>query len=195
MVWHVKSLRWGLAAVALASWGCQAEVEPLIIESDIVVTVPEAGTEAAQERLRELLVKGTQPGTMEPFERREVEELVLGLMAPTRGSLSGHRWVVKYLDMPGVDFVSAELMRGEGTADRRVWMQLLPMKGKPLSGFEAGDLEPVAGYQARGMLDHHLFVRVGDFDLRIVADKPETRDDVYLRQILLGCRLDEIAAL
>lgn len=195
MIWHRESSGWGLAVLALASWGCQADVEPLVIESEIVVAVPMAGTPAAHQRLQELLRKGTQPGTMEPVERREVEELVLGLMPATEGTLSGHRWEIKYLDMPGVDFVSAELMRGEGTADRRVWMQLLPMKDKPLSGFEPGDLEPVAGYRARGMLDHHLFVRVGDFDLRIVADKPETRDDAYLRQILLGCRLDEIASL
>lgn len=195
MIWSGRNSRCVLAALALASWGCQTEEEPLIVESDIVVTVPAAGTAAAHDRLQELLHKGTRPGTMEPVERREVEELVLGLMSPTEGILSGHRWEIKYLDMPGVDFVSAELMRGEGTADRRVWMQLLPMKGKPLSGFEPGDLEPVAGYSARGMVDHHLFVRVGDFDLRIVADKPETRDDAYLRQILLGCRLDDIAAL
>ena len=183
------------ALAVLAGWSCRSEDGPLIFESDLVVTVPVVGSTEAQGLLRDLLEKGSHPGEMEPVERRQVEELVRDLMAPTEGSLSGHRWEIKYLDMPGVDFVSAELMRDEGPPDRQLWIQLLPMKGKPLSGFEPGDLEPVGPYRARGQAAHHLFVRVGDYDVRIVADKEETRDDELLRAVLLGSRLDLIGEL
>ena len=191
-------LRIGCVGLGFGLWilGCgdgKPAVEPK--EADLQVVVPAVGTPEALEVLRKHLEKGAQPGTMEPFERREVEELVRALMPRNDGDLIGHRWDVKYMDMPGVDFVSIELMRGDGFGGRQVWMQLLPMGDKPLSGFEPGDLEPVGTYRARGLAGHHLFVRLGQYDLRIVTDFPDIHDDAYLRNLLLGCRLDDIAAL
>ncbi len=174
--------------------GCAAEEEPIVFESDLEVSVPEVGTDEAQQLLRRLLTKGSQPGSMEPIERRQVEELVRALLPPTQGRLAGHWWEVKYLDLPGVDFVSAELMKGDWT-DRQLWIQILPMGDKPLAGFEPGDLEPVGPYRARGLAGHHLFVRVGRFDVRIAADQAAARDDAWLREILAATRLDLIEAL
>jgi hypothetical protein len=147
-------------------------------------------------RLSELLRRGAQPGELTGAEREEIEALVLAMLPPAAGPLAGHRWRVAYDDLPLGDFVSVDLLRGDddATAARPVWVHLV-WRGE-LSEQERGRFgKRVGDWPARGVDDHHLFVRAGSLELRAVADSPEYRDPARLRAFVESFDLDTLARL
>lgn len=155
-----------------------------------------AGGDEPRERLSELLRRGAQPGALRVEEREEIEELVLGLLPATEGALAGHRWRIAYDDLPVGDFLSIDLVAGEddATATRPVWLHLV-WRGALGEAERAAYSKAVGRWPARGVDDHHLFVRAGNVELRAVADSPEYRDPARLRAFVESFDLDALAAL
>lgn len=170
-------------AAALASSGCRGD-KP----KDTGATGPAA-------RLSELLRKGSRPGELTAAEREEAERLLLAALPKLSGPLAAYRWRVAYDDLPEADFVSIDLMQGDGeAAPRAVWFHLF-WRG-PLGAAER-DAWPLrlGSFPARGVEGHHLFVRLGSIELRAVADAKEYRDRERLRSAIERIDLDALARL
>jgi hypothetical protein len=153
------------------------------------------GPEDPRERLSDLLRRGAQPGELALAEREEIETLVAALLPPTTGALAGHHWRVAYDDLPLGDFLSIDLLRGEGTAaERPVWLHLV-WRGELSEADRSRFVKTVGRWPARGVDDHHLFVRAGAIELRVVADSDEFRDAARLRALVESFDLDALARL
>lgn len=155
-----------------------------------------------EERLGQLLRRGAEPGELTVAEREEVERLLVPLLPATEGRLEGHSWRVAYDDLPAGDFVSIDLLRAEepsDTAPRAMWFHLF-WRGAPQAPETAG-AEPASWskqlgrWPARGVEDHHLFVRVGGVELRAVAEAEEFRDAERIRETVEAFDLDALADL
>jgi hypothetical protein len=177
---HTASL--GLLAAALLVVGCRdraAAPAPL----DPVA------------RLSALMRQGTRPGELTADERAEAERLLERMLPALQGPLVGHRWRIAYVDLPKADFVSVDLMDGDGeTAPRAMWFHV----------FWRGELQPrereawplrLGRWPAQGLEGHHLFVRAGGLELRAVADAAEYRDAGRMRALLERFDLDRLARL
>ena len=148
-----------------------------------------------RERLSALLRRGAQPGELEVAERHEIERLVEELLPTATGALAGTRWRVAYDDLPVGDFISVDLLRGDGeAAERPVWLHLV-WRGELSPEERARFVKTVGEYPARGVEDHHLFVRAGAVELRVVADSDEFRDAARLRGLVEAFDLDALARL
>jgi len=146
-------------------------------------------------RLSTLLRQGAKPGELTAAERAEAERLLLAMLPALSGPLAGYRWRVAYDDLPQADFVSVDLMQGDGeAAPRAMWFHLfwrgaLPAVEQPAWALRLGR------WPARGVEGHHLFVRLGGLELRAVADAPEYRDAGRMRAVLERFDLDALARL
>jgi hypothetical protein len=157
----------------------------------------EQGTGAANPvtRLSTLLRQGAKPGELTAAERAEAERLLLAMLPALSGPLAGYRWRVAYDDLPQADFVSVDLMQGEGEAAPRAmwfhlfWRGVLPAAEQPAWALRLGR------WPARGVEGHHLFVRLGGLELRAVADAAEYRDAGRMRAVLERFDLDALAQL
>ena len=147
------------------------------------------------ERLSTLLRQGARPGELTAREREEAERLLLAMLPALSGPLAGCRWRVAYDDLPQADFVSVDLMQGDGeAAPRAMWFHLfwrgtLPAGERPAWALRLGR------WPARGIEGHHLFVRLGALELRAVADAPEYRDARRMRAVLERFDLDAFSRL
>ena len=147
------------------------------------------------ERLSALLRQGARPGELSAQERDEAERLLLAMLPALNGPLAGYRWRVAYDDLPQADFVSVDLMQGDGdAAPRAMWFHLFWRGTLPASERAAWALR-LGRWPARGVEGHHLFVRLGGLELRAVADAPEYRDAGRLRSVLERFDLDAFARL
>jgi hypothetical protein len=147
------------------------------------------------QRLSTLLREGARPGELTAKERDEAERLVLAMLPALDGPLAGYRWRVAYDDLPQADFVSVDLMQGDGeAAPRAMWFHLFWRGALPASEQAAWALR-LGRWPARGMEGHHLFVRLGGLELRAVADAPEYRDPRRMRAVLDRFDLDAFARL
>ncbi len=159
---------------------------------------PAAGTGAGggrASRLSQLLRQGARPGQLTAAERVEAERLVGRLLPPLTGPLAGFRWRVAYDDLPEADFVSIDLMEGDGeNAPRAVWLHLLWRGALPAAERAAWALR-LGRWPARGVEGHHLFVRLGGVELRAVADAADYRDPQRLRAVLERFDLDALSRL
>jgi hypothetical protein len=136
------------------------------------------------ERLSTLLRQGARPGELTAEERAEAERLLLAMLPALSGPLAGYRWRVAYDDLPQADFVSVDLMQGDGeAAPRAMWFHLFWRGTLPASEQAAWALR-LGRWPARGVEGHHLFVRLGALELRAVADAPEYRDAGRMRSVL-----------
>jgi hypothetical protein len=154
-----------------------------------------AATVDPHARLSQLLRRGAQPGELTVRERGEVERLVRRLLPPLSGPLQGHRWRVAYDDLPAADFVSIDLMKGPGEeAPRAFWCHLFWRGDRALPASDAWALR-VRDWPARGVEGHHLFVRLGNVELRAVADAPDYREPRRLRSVLERFDLAALARL
>jgi hypothetical protein len=166
--------------------GCRGEREP--------------GAAAAvdpEQRLAQLLRRGAEPGELTVEEREEVERLLLPLLPATEGDLEGFAWRVAYDDLPAGDFVSIDLMQaGEDldTAPRAMWFHLF-WRGEPPAAEPARWTKQLGRWPARGVDDHHLFVRVGALELRAVAEADEFRDAKRIRGVVEAFDLDALSRL
>lgn len=148
-------------------------------------------------RLGQLLRRGAEPGELTVDEREEVERLLVPLLPDTEGELEGHSWRVAYDDLPAGDFVSIDLLRAEepsDTAPRAMWFHLF-WRGEPPAAEKASWTKRLGRWPARGVEDHHLFVRVGGVELRAVAEADEFRDEERLRETVEAFDLDALAGL
>ena len=146
-------------------------------------------------RLSQLLRRGAQPGELTQPERAEAERLLLAMLPKLGGAMATYRWRVAYDDLPLGDFVSVDLMEGEGeAAARAVWFHLLWRGALSAAEQDAYALR-LGRFPARGVPGHHLFVRTGSIELRAVADAPAFRDDGRLRELLERFDLDALAKL
>lgn len=150
-------------------------------------------TEAGRRALVDLLGRGLAGEPLENAERRQLAALVEGLLPPREGALDGHRWEVFFFDLPAGDHVGVELFADESDVGRRLWMQILPAPEGALDGFEREALPDLQGRPVVGREGHHLFVRAGEIEVRIVADPGGGIDPELLRQVLAGTRLDLLA--
>ncbi|HXT51173.1 MAG TPA: hypothetical protein VN811_09035 [Thermoanaerobaculia bacterium] len=147
------------------------------------------------ERLSTLLRQGARPGELTADERAEAERLLLGMLPALSGPLAGYRWRVAYDDLPQADFVSVDLLQGDGeAAPRAMWFHLFWRGTLPASEQAAWALR-LGRWPARGVEGHHLFVRLGGLELRAVADAPEYRDAGRMRSVLERFDLDAFAQL
>ena len=148
-----------------------------------------------RQRLSQLLRRGAQPGELADAEREEVERLVAALLPATSGALAGHRWRVAYDDLPVGDFVSVDLLRGDGDdAERPAWLHLF-WRGELSEAERDRFVKTVGRWPARGVDDHHLFVRAGGVELRFVADSDEYRDAARLRALVESFDLEALSRL
>ena len=146
-------------------------------------------------RLSALLRKGAQPGELTADEREDAERLLLGMLPALDGPLAGYRWRVAYDDLPHADFVSVDLMQGDGDrAPRAMWFHLFWRGGLPAAE-RAAWTNRLGRWPARGVEGHHLFVRLGGLELRAVADAPEYREAARIRGVLERFDLDALARL
>ena len=146
-------------------------------------------------RLSTLLRQGARPGELTAKERDEAERLLLAMLPALNGPLAGCRWRVAYDDLPEADFVSVDLMQGDGeAAPRAMWFHLFWRGTLPASEHAAWALR-LGRWPARGLEGHHLFVRLGGLELRAVADAPEYRDARRMRSVLERFDLDAFARL
>ncbi len=172
----------GLAALAVA--GCRDRGEREAAAAADPMT-----------RLSALLRKGAQPGELTAEEREDAERLLLGMLPALDGPLAGCRWRVAYDDLPQADFVSVDLMQGEGDrAPRAMWFHLFWRGGLPAAE-RAVWTSRLGRWPARGVEGHHLFVRLGGLELRAVADAPEYREAARIRGVLERFDLDAFARL
>jgi len=157
-----------------------------------------AGTPSAPDsasRLSELLRRGARPGELSAGERGEVERLLVAVLPKLAGPLAGHHWRVTYDDLPEADFVSVDLLRGNGDeAPRAMWFHLFWRGELAAAEREAWALR-LGRWPARGIEGHHLFVRLGGVELRAVADAQEYRDPQRIRAVLESFDLDALARL
>jgi hypothetical protein len=154
----------------------------------------EAGADPVQ-RLSQLLRRGAQPGELTVEERAEVERLLVPLLPPTEGALAGYRWRVAYDDLPEADFVSLDLLEGPGdTAPRALWCHLF-WRGEAAAAERARFTRELGPWPARGVDDHHLFVRVGTVELRAVADRDDFRSTERIEEVLEAFDLDALSRL
>jgi hypothetical protein len=171
----------GLGAVAATS--CRGRAE-----RDVAATDPLS-------RLSTLLRKGAQPGELTAEERGEAERLLLAMLPALDGALAGYRWRVAYDDLPKADFVSIDLMQGDGdAAPRAMWFHLFWRGGLPATE-QAAWTSRLGRWPARGVEGHHLFVRLGGLELRAVADAPEYREATRIRGVLERFDLAALARL
>jgi hypothetical protein len=146
-------------------------------------------------RLSTLLRQGARPGELTAKERNEAERLLLAMLPALNGPLAGYRWRVAYDDLPQADFVSVDLMQGDGeAAPRAMWFHLFWRGAEPVGELGLWPLRLGRG-PARGVEGHHLFVRLGGLELRAVADAPEYRDAQRMRAVLDRFDLDAFARL
>ncbi len=146
-------------------------------------------------RLSTLLRQGAQPGELTAAERAEAERLLLAMLPALSGPLAGYRWRVAYDDLPQADFVSVDLMQGDGeAAARAMWFHLFWRGALPAAEQPAWALR-LGRWPARGVEGHHLFVRLGGLELRAVADAAEYRDARRMRAVLERFDLDALARL
>lgn len=146
-------------------------------------------------RLGELLRRGGQPGELSLAERGEVEQLLAAYLPPVSGELSGYSWRVTYDDLPAGDFVSIELLHGEGeVAPRAMWFHLL-WRGEPTATERAGYAKALGDFPARGVDGHHLFVRAGPVELRAVADRDDFRDAARIAAVVGAFDLEGLSRL
>jgi hypothetical protein len=146
-------------------------------------------------RLSQLLRRGAQPGELTHAERGEVESLLQPLLPATAGELAGYRWRVTYDDLPAGDFVSLDLIEGEGdAAPRAMWFHLL-WRGEATPAERAGYVDTLGSWPARGVDDHHLFVRAGTVELRAVADRDDYRDAGRIRGVVEAFDLEALSRL
>ena len=147
------------------------------------------------ERLSTLLRQGARPGELTAEERAEAERLLLGMLPALSGPLNGYRWRVAYDDLPQADFVSVDLMQGDGeAAPRAMWFHLFWRGTEPVGELRLWPLR-LGRWPARGVEGHHLFVRLGGLELRAVADAAEYRDAQRMRSVLERFDLDAFARL
>ena len=118
----------GLAVVALGAFaalgsaGCRGDRTAKTVAGDPV------------SRLSTLLRQGARPGELTAEERGEAERLLLAMLPALDGPLAGHRWRVAYDDLPQADFVSVDLMQGDGdAAPRAMWFHILWRVALPAS--------------------------------------------------------------
>jgi hypothetical protein len=148
-----------------------------------------------RQRLSQLLRRGAQPGELTVEERAEVERLLLPLLPPTEGELAGYRWRVAYDDLPEADFVSLDLLEGPGeTAARAMWFHLF-WRGEMPAAEGARFTRQLGSWPARGVDDHHLFVRVGTVELRAVADRDDFRSAERIQRVLEAFDLETLSRL
>jgi hypothetical protein len=147
------------------------------------------------DRFSHLLRQGTTAGELSKAEREEAERLVQRFLPPLTGPLAGYRWRVAYDDLPKGDFISIDLMHGEGDkAPRAMWFHLFwhgPLAPAELPAWP----ERVGEWPARGVEGHHLFVRVGGVELRAVAEAAEYRDPQRIRSVVERFDLRSLAKL
>jgi hypothetical protein len=171
-------------AATVALGGCRRESSP-----------SGAAAEGSTSRLSELLRKGARPGELTEAEREDAERLLVETLPKLSGPLDGYRWRVAYDDLPEADFVSIDLMKGEGeAAPRAVWFHLFWRGPLPAAERDAWLLR-LGRYPARGVEGHHLFVRLGGLELRAVADAEDYRDPQKLRSVIERMDLDALARL
>jgi len=141
------------------------------------------------------LRQGARPGELTAGERAEAERLLLGMLPALSGPLAGCRWRVAYDDLPQADFVSVDLMQGDGeAAPRAMWFHLFWRGAEPAGELGLWPLR-LGRWPARGVEGHHLFVRLGGLELRAVADAPEYREAGRMRAVLDRFDLDAFARL
>ncbi|HEV8632235.1 MAG TPA: hypothetical protein VGV61_18115 [Thermoanaerobaculia bacterium] len=146
-------------------------------------------------RLSRLLREGALPGELTVAERGEAERLLLPVLPKLDGALAGYRWRVAYDDLPDGDFMSVDLMQGEGeAAPRAMWFHLF-WRGALPAAEQGAYLLRLGPWPARGIEGHHLFVRLGDVELRAVAEAPEFRDAQRIREVLGRFDLAALARL
>jgi hypothetical protein len=146
-------------------------------------------------RLSTLLRQGARPGELSAHDRGEAERLLLGMLPALSGPLAGYRWRVVYDDLPEADFVSVDLMQGDGdAAPRAMWFHLF-WRGALTAAEQPAWALRLGRWPARGVEGHHLFVRVGGLELRAVADASEYRDAERMRAVLERFDLDRLARL
>ena len=175
-----------VVSLAAAALGCRGEREP----TGGAAVDPE-------QRLSQLLKRGAEPGELTVAERAEVERLLLPLLPATEGALEGFAWRVAYDDLPDGDFVSIDLLqRAEDldTAPRAMWFHLF-WRGAPPAAEPARWTKRLGRWPARGVDDHHLFVRVGALELRAVAEADEFRDAERIRETVEAFDLDALSRL
>lgn len=157
-----------------------------------------AGAPSAAEsagRLSELLRRGARPGELSADERGEVERLLVAVLPKLAGPLAGYHWRVAYDDLPEADFVSVDLLDGEGDeAPRAMWFHLFWRGELAAAERDAWTLR-LGRWPARGIEGHHLFVRLGGVELRAVADAQEYRDPRRIRAVLESFDLEALARL
>src|SRR6185503_18510876 len=103
------------------------------------------------ERLSTLLRQGARPGELTADERAEAERLLLGMLPALSGPLAGYRWRVAYDDLPQADFVSVDLLQGDGeAAPRAMWFHLFWRGTLPASEQAAWALR-LGRWPARGV--------------------------------------------
>ena len=171
-----------LVAVALGGVACRGEREQAAAANPV-------------ERLSTLLRQGARPGELTADERAEAERLLLAMLPALSGPLNGYRWRVAYDDLPQADFVSVDLMQGDGeAAPRAMWFHLFWRGAEPVGELGLWPLR-LGRWPARGVEGHHLFVRLGGLELRAVADAPEYRDAARMRAVLERFDLDAFARL
>ncbi|HXT19681.1 MAG TPA: hypothetical protein VN923_02920 [Thermoanaerobaculia bacterium] len=146
-------------------------------------------------RLSTLLRRGAQPGELTAEERADAERLLLAMLPALDGPLAGYRWRVAYDDLPRADFVSVDLMKADGdAAPRAMWFHLFWRGPLPASERAMWTLR-LGRWPARGLEDHHLFVRLGGLELRAVADAADYRQAARIRGVLERFDLERLARL
>jgi hypothetical protein len=172
-----------LLALVLAAGACRGRREQTTAANPVA-------------RLSTLLRQGARPGELTAGERGEAERLLLAMLPALDGPLAGYRWRVAYDDLPEADFVSVDLMQGQGeAAPRAMWFHLFWRGGALAASEQAAWALRLGRWPARGIEGHHLFVRLGGLELRAVADAPEYRDARRMRSVLERFDLDALARL
>ncbi|HVS03740.1 MAG TPA: hypothetical protein VMT16_13300 [Thermoanaerobaculia bacterium] len=153
---------------------------------------PTVGSEGG-ESLVAWLRRGAAPGDTSTEEREAIEEAVRELLPQPAGDLAGHQWRVTYHDLPTADFVSAELVPDEPPGyPRALWMHLV-WRGPLEPAARGGYRREVAGYPARGLPGHHVFVRAGGVEVRAVAEAEAMREEGRLEALVAELPLARLA--
>jgi len=71
------------------------------------------------------LRRAAEPGALTVEEVATLDGALAAVLPPLEGPLAGHRWEVRYVDLPRGDFVEVELLRGRGWKEERaLWGQI-----------------------------------------------------------------------
>lgn len=152
-----------------------------------------SNTDSDQQQLITLWGKGAAPGgTLDEKERRQVEDRFAAFLPSEQYIGAGKEWTLKYHDSEEEDVLSVVLKQKGGTSsDQCMWFHILY---KP-DGDDSYGYEDFGDYRGMGAKGVHYFIKVGNVEIRAVADSDEYKNDEAIKGMLNAFKLKDIETL